>query len=122
VNARVERVAGEIREVLGEALVRGEVKDPRVQKAGLITITHVRLSGDLREAHALFMVHDADEAALELVRQGLNSASGYLRRLIGKQLKLKVTPSLAFEVDRVFGQEEKIDALLREIKDPEPQR
>jgi ribosome-binding factor A len=119
VNQRVERVAGEIRELLGQLLVRGEVKDPRVQQAGLITITHVRLSGDLREASALFMVHDADEAALERVRQGLTSAAGYLRRLIGRELHLKVTPTLAFEVDRVFKQEEKIDALLRDIKEPE---
>jgi ribosome-binding factor A len=65
VNQRVERVAGEIRELLGQLIVRGEVKDPRVQQAGIITITHVRLSGDLREASALFIVHDADEAALE---------------------------------------------------------
>jgi len=114
-NQRLERISNEIREIVGGALVHGDIKDPRVQQAGLITITHVRVTGDLREAHALFMVHDADEAALELVRQGLNSASGYLRRLIGQRLRLKVTPTLAFEIDRVFDQEAKIDALLREV-------
>src|SRR5437667_4558996 len=89
-NQRVERVAGEIREVLAGALGRGEIKDPRVQQAGLVTVTHVRLTGDLRDAQALFIVHDADAEALERVRQGLTSAAGYLRRLIGRQLRLKV--------------------------------
>lgn len=121
-NQRIERIAGEIREVLSELLVRGEVKDPRVQQAGLITITHVRLTGDLREAAALFIVHNADAAALEKVKQGLNSASGYLRRFIGRQLRLKTTPTLTFEIDKVFEQEEKVDALLRQVAgEPKPQ-
>jgi ribosome-binding factor A len=119
-NQRVERVAGEIREILGQSLTRGEIKDPRVQQAGLVTFTHVRLSRDLRDARALFIVHDADAEALERVRQGLSSAAGYLRRLIGRQLRLKVTPALTFEVDRVFDQEARIDALLREVGERKP--
>jgi ribosome-binding factor A len=114
-NQRTERVAGEIRELLGQMLVRGEIKDPRVQGAGLVTFTHVRISGDLREARAFFIVHDADEAGHERVKEGLSSAAGYLRRLVARQLRLKVIPNLHFEVDRVFEQEKKIDALLHEI-------
>jgi ribosome-binding factor A len=121
-NQRVERVSAQIRALLGEALIKGEIRDPRVQQAGLITFTHLRLSADLREARALFMVHDADPETLERVRQGLSSASGYLRRLIGQQLRLKVTPSLSFEIDRVFEEGEKIDALLRGLGGEEPKR
>src|SRR5689334_8351228 len=115
-NQRLERVSSEIREILGSAVVRGEIKDPRVRDVGLITITHVRVSGDLREAKASFIVHDADEATLERVREGLNSAAGYLRRQVGQQLRLKVTPTLTFEIDRVFEQEAKIDRLLHEVE------
>jgi ribosome-binding factor A len=114
-NQRVERVSAEIRDILGQALVRGEIKDPRVQQGGLVTFTHVKVTGDLREARALFIVHQATPEQLESVRQGLTSAAGYLRRLIGSQLRLKVVPTLTFEVDRVFDQEAKIDALLREV-------
>jgi ribosome-binding factor A len=114
-NQRLERISSEIREILGQAVVRGEIKDPRVSDAGLITITHVRVTGDLREAIASFIVHDADETALKKAEQGLNSASGYLRRIIGQQLRLKVTPTLIFEIDRVFDQEAKIDRLLHEV-------
>jgi ribosome-binding factor A len=112
---RTERVAGEIRELLGEIAVRQEIKDPRVRGAGIITFTHVRISGDLRQARAFFTVHGMDDESLERVRQGLTSAAGYMRRKIGERLRLKSTPSLTFEVDRVFEQEAHIDALLREV-------
>ena len=68
---RVPRLAMEIREILGEIVTRQEIKDPRVHDAGLITITHVRLTGDLRQATALFTVHDADRPALDRVKKGL---------------------------------------------------
>ena len=114
-SQRTERVAGEIREVLGDVLVRGEIKDPRVRGAGLITVTHVRISGDLRQARVFFTVHAAEDAALDGVRRGLESAAGYLRHQLGERLHLKVTPSLTFEVDQTLDQEAHIEALLREV-------
>src|SRR4029079_14970237 len=68
-SQRTERIAGEVRAVVGEVLARQEIKDPRVRGAGLITVTHVRMSGDLRQARALFTVHGAGEAELERVRE-----------------------------------------------------
>ena len=112
---RTERVAGEIRDILGEIIARQEIKDPRVRGAGIITFTHVRISGDLRQAHVFFTVHGMDDESLERVRQGLGSAASFVRRRIAEQLHLKSTPALAFEVDRVFEQEERIEALLREV-------
>jgi ribosome-binding factor A len=114
---RTERVAGEIREILGEIIVRQEIKDPRVRGAGIITFTYVRMSGDLRQARAFFTVHGMDDESLDRVRQGLASAAGFMRRRIADKLRLKSTPSLDFEVDRVFEQEARIDALLREVSD-----
>jgi ribosome-binding factor A len=81
---------------------------------------HVRVTADLRQATAFFMVHGADAAALARVREGLVSATGFLRRILAQRLKLRVTPMLRFEVDRVFEQEEKVDALLKEIADRDP--
>ena len=118
-SQRTERIAGEVRAVVGEVLARQEIKDPRVRGAGLITITHVRLSGDLRQARALFTVHGAGEAELERVREGLDHASGYFRRAIGARLRMKVTPHLTFEIDRVFEQATRVEELLKEIaKEP----
>ena len=111
---RLERVAGEVRAIVGEALARDEIKDPRVRGAGLITVTHVRVSGDLQHARVLFTVHGADAAALERVRRGLNHASGYFRQAIARRLRLKLVPAVKFEVDHVFEQAERVEKLLRE--------
>ena len=113
-SQRMERVAGEVRAILGEVLARDEIKDTRVRGAGLITVTHVRVSGDLRHAWALFTVHDLSPAGLEVVRQGLNNASGYFRQAIGRRLRMKVAPAVKFEVDTVFEQAARVEKLLRE--------
>ena len=113
---RMDRVAGEVRAVLGEVLARDEIKDPRVRGAGLITVTHVRVSGDLRHARALFTVHGLDEAALERVRAGLDHASGFFRHAIARRLRTKVSPAVTFEVDHVFEQATRVESLLREIE------
>jgi ribosome-binding factor A len=111
---RVERVASEVRGILGETLSRDEIKDPRVRGAGLIT-THVRVSGDLQHARASFTVHGLDDAALERVRIGLNHASGYFRQAISRRLRMKVAPAVTFVVDQVFEQAAHVEQLLREI-------
>ena len=114
---RTERVAGEIRELLGEIIARQEIKDPRVRGAGIVTFTHVRVSGDLRQAKAFFTAHGMDDESLERVRHGLGSAAGFMRRRIADRLRLKSTPTLTFEVDHVFEQEAHIDELLREVSE-----
>jgi|SRR6266545_2595981 ribosome-binding factor A len=113
-SQRVERVASEVRAILGEVLAHDEIKDPRVRGAGIITVTHVRVSGDLQHARAQFTVHDADEVKLERVREGLNHASGYFRQAISKRLRMKVAPAVKFEIDRVFETAERIEKLLGE--------
>ncbi|HEY2901172.1 MAG TPA: 30S ribosome-binding factor RbfA [Polyangia bacterium] len=119
-SQRTERVAGEVRAIIGEVIARRELKDPRVQGAGLITITHIRMSGDLRQAWALFTVHNAGDAELEHVRDGLDRASGYFRHAIARRLRLKVTPALNFEIDRVFEQASRVEHLLQEIASTAP--
>jgi ribosome-binding factor A len=114
-SQRIERVAGEVRAVLGEVLAREEIKDPRVRGAGLITVTHVRVSGDLSHAKVLFTVHGMDRAGMERVREGLDHASGYFRRAISRRVRTKVTPNVTFEVDEVFDKATKVESLLREL-------
>src|SRR4051812_50181033 len=110
----MERVAGEVRAVVGEVLARDEIKDPRVRGAGLITVTHVRVSGDLRHAWALFTVHDVDAAGLERVRQGLNNASGYFRQAIARRLRVKGAPAGEVEEGNGFQQGGRVGEMLRD--------
>jgi ribosome-binding factor A len=114
-SQRTERIAGEVRAVVGEVLARQEIKDPRVRGCGIITVTHVRMSGDLRQAWVMFTVHGAGELELERVREGLDHAGGVFRHAIGRRLRLKLTPQLLFQVDRVFDQASKVEQLLREL-------
>ena len=112
---RTRRVASEVQAVLAEAVARHEVKDPRVQGAGLVTFTHVEISGDLRHARAFFTVHGAGEVEAERVRAGLENAASYLRGRVGRSLRMKATPSLVFEIDREFEKAERLEGILRGI-------
>jgi ribosome-binding factor A len=112
---RTERLAKEIQAVLGEILARGDIKDPRVRDAGLITITQVRVTGDFREARVAFTLFGAADAAQERVLAGLQSARAYLQQTLGRRLKTRNTPTLDFEIDRILDQALRVDALLREV-------
>jgi ribosome-binding factor A len=112
---RLERVAGEVRAVIGDILAREQIKDPRVRGAGLITVTHVTVSGDLSHARVLFMVHGLAEPALERVREGLDHASGFFRSAVARRLRTRISPVIKFEIDRVFEQATRIENLLHEM-------
>jgi ribosome-binding factor A len=115
VKQRTERLSREIQAVLGEVLARGEIKDPRVRDAGLITITHVRVTGDLREARVAFTVYGTPQPALVRIRRGLQSAGPFLQRAVGNRLRTRNTPTLTFEVDHVLDEALRVDSILREV-------
>ncbi|MEZ5538222.1 MAG: 30S ribosome-binding factor RbfA [Thiolinea sp.] len=91
--ARSERVAEQIRRDLA-ILIRERVKDPRV---GMVTLLDVNVSKDLAHAKVWFDVLDAEQA--RVAEETLNHAAGFLRRELGKGLKLRVTPELRFFYD-----------------------
>jgi len=113
VKQRTERLGREIQSILGEILTRGEIKDPRVRNAGLLTVTRVRVTGDLREARVAFTAFGAADPVLEKARQGLQSASPYLQRAIGHRLRTRNTPTLEFEIDHVLDEALRVDSILR---------
>jgi len=115
VKQRTERLAREIQAILAEALARGDIKDPRVREAGLVTITHVRVTGDLREARVAFAVFGAVDVVLERAQAGLQSAASHLQREIGHHLRTRNTPTLTFEIDRVLDEALRVDSILRTV-------
>ncbi|MGH3731257.1 MAG: 30S ribosome-binding factor RbfA [Micromonosporaceae bacterium] len=117
--ARVRRHAERIRELVAAAL-RKQVKDPRV---GMVTITDVKLTADLREATVFYTVY-GDAAAHEGSAAALDSAKGLLRSVVGKRLGLRTSPSIAFVADRIPDQAQHIDDLLAQARnaDAEVQR
>ncbi len=91
---RIGRINEEIQKELS-SLIRN-LKDPRVQDT-MISITHVETTPDLRYAkvYTSFLQEDRAEDALK----GLKSASGYLRRELGRALQLRYTPELQWALD-----------------------
>lgn len=109
---RSEKIAQLIREQLGLLLIR-RVKDPAVQG---VTITDVRVSGDLSVATAYFVASDEE---VKRVARGLDRASSFLRRELGARLELRRTPALRFRRDEAVEHGERIDEVLRELEPEE---
>ena len=97
---------------LSEILER-EVQDPRVR---LVTVTHVKVSPDLRHARVFVSALGGPEDRKKIL-QGLRSATGYARHSLGQRLHhLKRIPELAFDYDDTLEQEMRIEQLLDQIK------
>ena len=107
---RIGRINEEIQRELS-ALIPA-VKDPRV--SGMISVTAVETTPDLRYAKAYISVLDKENG--ERVLKGLRSASGWLRRELGSALKLRYTPELVFQLDDSIDKGARILEMLR---DPE---
>ena len=107
---RIGRINEEIQRELS-GLIR-TVKDPRVQ--GLISITAVDTTGDLR--YATVYVSMLDHSSAAQVVKGLKSAAGYLRRELGRVLSLRYTPELRFVEDDSIDKGAHILTLLREVE------
>jgi ribosome-binding factor A len=108
--SRAERLGLQIQRDLAE-LAR-EVKDPRVQAATLVTITHVHLSADLGVARV--MVSGIGGDAGEVVR-GLARARGFLQGQLAKRMRTKKVPELRFVVDETADRVSRLDEIFREI-------
>ncbi|MBP9144602.1 MAG: 30S ribosome-binding factor RbfA [Thermoanaerobaculia bacterium] len=94
-SQRTDRVADSLRKELSVLLMR-EVRDPRV---ALATISRVQVARDLGHARIWISVL-GDEETRQQTMAGIEHAKGFLRSQIGRRLKLRVTPELAFELDR----------------------
>ncbi|MCK4437138.1 30S ribosome-binding factor RbfA, partial [bacterium] len=86
--------------------------DPRI---GFITITDVELSRDLRHAKVFISVY-GDESEKEKALKGLSSAAGFIRREVGKRVKLRYTPEIVFKWDRSIEKGAQIEEVLRRIR------
>ena len=114
-SARIGRINDDIQRILYDRL--RQVKDPRVSDQGMITITRVETTGDLRYAKVWLSVYGLKDE--KEFKKGLKSASGWLRRELGSTLKLVYTPELVFEVDHSIEYGAKISGILDNLNIPE---
>lgn len=101
-----------IRQVVADALTRGELRDPRI---GLVTVTRVDVSGDLSHAR-VYVSPQGDDAERTRALEGLQSASGFLRSMVAKVLTTRSVPELHIELDRGLEHSQRIDQLLAELR------
>lgn len=106
---RQARLADRIRVILAERLDKG-LRDPRL---GFVTITDVRVSGDLQHASVFYTVLGSDEERTSSAA-ALASATGMLRSEVGRQLSTRLVPTLEFIPDALPENASNISALLRE--------
>lgn len=111
-NIRANRVAEQIKIELGDILSQ-KIKDPRV---GFVTVTDVEVTGDLQQATVYYTVL-GDEDKKEDTAEGLKKANGFIRSEIGQRIRLRKTPEISFEFDEAFEYGNRIDSILREIKE-----
>lgn len=105
--SRLDRVAATIRRVLGAPI--NEIA--RAQNAGLTTITRVDLSPDLRHAGIFLSIYGNATDQREFIRQIADQAAN-LQHMLGRQLRTKRTPKLAFRLDDGIAREDRINRLL----------
>lgn len=106
-GTRAAKLADRIRVIVAETL-ENRVKDPRL---GFVTITDVRITGDLRDATVFYTVYGSDEDRAES-EAALESAKGVLRSEVGRQTGVRFTPTLTFVPDALPESAKQIDDLL----------
>lgn len=110
---RSDRVGDLIKKEIASMIIQGEIKDPRI---GFVTITHVEMTPDLKEAKVYFS-QIGNAAEKEKSRNGLNSASGYIRRYLAKRLDIRRIPSINFLFDDSIEYSDHIGKVIKEMKE-----
>ncbi len=112
---RMARVNEELQREL--AALIPTVKDPRVAEAGMLSVTGVDATADLKQAKVYVSV--LDKAREKDAIKGLKSAAGWLRREVGHRLTLRATPELIFFADDSMDKGAHILSILRSLDDKE---
>ena len=92
---RIDRISEEVRREM-DAIIRGELNDPRID--GTWSITRAEVTGDLRFAKIYVSVLENDKR--EPLMEALKNAKGYIRRALGKRMIIRYTPELIFVSDK----------------------
>lgn len=108
-NNRTRRIAEEIRKIVSTMLING-IKDPRINS--LVSVTDVEVTSDLSYAYIYVSILGGDE---ESTLEGLKSACGYIRREVGKNIKIRHTPEIIFKIDDSLLKGMYMDELIKKV-------
>ena len=107
---RTRRISEEIKKIVSH-LIMFNMKDPRISK--MTSVVHVDTTNDLSFTNIYISVYDP-KADPKKTLEGLNSAKGFIRKEIGKELKLRITPEPVFVIDKSIENGMYINQLLKD--------
>lgn len=114
---RVHRVGEQIKKEVSQ-LIQSEIKDPRI---GFITVTDVEVTGDLSQATVYISILGNDTQKQETL-DAIKKAQGFIRRELGKRIRLRHTPEILFSFDGSIEYGSKIEKILSDIKSNSPEK
>jgi len=109
-STRTDRMSDLIRDEISRLLLR-EVHDPRI---GFVTLTGASVSPDLRNVRVFVSVF-GDETARTASLEALQGAAGYIQKALFRNLRLRYSPELEFQIDDSLERGERIEQMLRQI-------
>ncbi|KYO65765.1 30S ribosome-binding factor RbfA [Thermovenabulum gondwanense] len=109
--SRTDRIAGEIKKAVSE-IINNDLKDPRIQ--GLISVTKVEVSKDLRHAKIFLSIFGNDSEKEEIIST-IQKAEGFIRKELGSRIRIKFLPELSFKLDESIEYGIHISKLLKDI-------
>ncbi len=107
---RTRKINEAVREALAH-IIQSEVSDPRLD---LVTVTSVEVSSDLSLANVYVITH-GDQDRYDAMLEGLESAKGRIRSLLGQRVPLRLTPELRFHVDPSIDEGMRITEALKDV-------
>jgi len=110
-GVRTDRVQRQLKKEISR-IFQEDLKDPRI---GFATVTRIDLTGDLRSAKIYFSIL-GDEATQASSLEGIESAAGYIRKLVGDRLKLKYVPELFFKLDKSLEYSIELEKTFERLK------
>lgn len=111
-EGRQNRVAERIQTTVARMLANNKIKDPRL---GFVTITDVRVTGDLQHATIFYTVYGSEKDRRGTA-QAFRSAKGLIRSAVGKALGIRLTPTLDFQLDSLPETSAAFESALKEAK------
>lgn len=110
-EARLNRINEELKKELSQ-IISYELKNPNV--TGMISVTRAKITPDFKYAKVYVSILNAKN--IQKTMDGLKESSGFIRSKIAQTINLRITPELVFELDDSLEYGEKIDAILKELK------